>query len=299
MKRATASFCCAGMLWLAICSAPFGQVPVFRAKVDMVHLVCTVRDRKGNYVSDLSLKDFEVYENGRLQDIEFFSRASTADAPPVFLVLLLDTSDSTETKLEFTQRVGLEFLVNAFSLGDTQVAVVQFSSRVRLVHNFTQELIRLRLGVREIQAGGGTRLHDALWLAANQLLGGKNGRRVIVVFSDGEDLHSQMQKEEALRKLQTEHVLVFAVGVQDPHYPSDFRSLEEICHETGGFFASSDVDMPGLKAAFDRIYQEIRQQYTLGYRSNLVLTEGQFREVTVRLKRRGLKVNHRRGYFTG
>jgi VWFA-related protein len=284
-------------LWLS--AVPLiGQVPSFRAEVEMVHLVCTVVDRGGNYVTDLGIEDFQVFENGRQQEIQFFSHSSGNDGLPVFLVLLIDTSDSIEAELNLIQRMSAWFLDDVLRIPEVRAAAVKFSTRVTLLLDFSQSIEELRIALQETEPEGGTRLYDGIWLAVKELLGDKNGRRFIVLFSDGADNHSLLLKEEVLRKLQAEHVTVFAVGVEDPLFGgSDFEALREICRQTGGFFATAEAKASALEAALDRIRIELRQQYTLGYVSNIPKTEGAFREVQIRVKRRGIGVNHRRGYY--
>lgn len=274
------------------------EVPIFRTDVEAVHLACTVLDRQGRYVQGLGVEDFEVYENGRRQDVEFFYSVSGGEAPPAFLALVMDTSDSVTDDISKQQQVALEFLKSGLRPGEDQAAVVHFSTRVRLVTDFTPDPKRLERAILEVSTGGTTRLYDALWLVVTQLLRGQDGRRLIVLFTDGDDRDSRINRDEVVRALQTYAVTLLAIGVRSPDYTADFKLLEEICRLTGGFFVDSDAGIDRLRRAMARIHEQIDNQYILGYVSSVPKGDSPYREVRVEVKRRrGARVQHRQGYF--
>lgn len=271
--------------------------PVIRAQVEVVQVLCTVRDRKGGYVTNLRRDEFEVYEDGVRQEIEFFAYESGQDAQSLTIVLLIDTSGSVKDKLEFEQQAATEFLRDTLRPNKDMAAVVQFDSEINLVQDFTYDFSVLQSAIMDIRAGGPTKLYDAIWLATQELLRQEVGRKVIVVLSDGADTQSQLSEAEAIRVAQQQDVIIYGIGVRSPTFDSDFGKLKKFASATGGLFFNSKADMQELRDAFSKINQEIKNQYSLGYISTHRERDGGFREIEVRVKRRGLKVTHRKGYY--
>lgn len=269
--------------------------PLIRTRVDVVNILCTVKTGKGDYVEDLTREDFDIYEDGVKQEIRFFNREIGEDARPLSILLLIDTSGSVKSMLQFQQQAALEFLQQTLRENRDMAAVLQFDSDVSLVQDFTFDYSLLETAIRGIRAGGATKLYDALWLGARDLLRNEAGRRVQVVLSDGADTASQVGEREAIRAVQDEDIVIHAIGVQGEDY-ADFRALRRIALDTGGVFINSKADLARLRESFDAINQEIKNQYSLGYESTNRINDGSYRKIRVDIKRRGLKVTHRKGY---
>ncbi len=269
-------------------------MPNIRATVDVVNILCTVRNRSGKYLSDLKRKDFDVYEDGVPQQIEFFGYETGDQARPLTVVLLIDTSGSVKDKLRFEQEAATEFLRETLRKQKDLAAVVQFDSDINLVQDFTHDLSRLNDAILEIQAGGATKLYDAIWLSVEELLHSEIGRKVLVILSDGADTHSRVKEEEAIRVAQEEDVIIYGIGVRGRS--SRFGKLKKFARATGGVFFNSKADLKELRAAFTRINQEIKNQYSIGYVSTNQKRDGTFRKIELRVRQRGLKVTHRKGY---
>jgi Ca-activated chloride channel homolog len=269
--------------------------PVIRARVDVVNVLCTVKTGKGDYADDLARADFEVYEDGVKQEIRFFHREIGEDARPLSILLMIDTSGSVKSMLHFEQQAALEFLKQTLRENRDMAAILQFDSDISLVQDFTFDYSLLESAIMGIRAGGATKLYDALWLGARELLRNEAGRRVQVVLSDGADTASQIDEREAIRAVQDEDIVIHAIGVQGEDY-GDFRALRRIAQETGGVFFNSKADLMRLRETFEKINQEIKNQYSLGYESSNRVNDGSFRKIRVEVKRRGLKVTHRKGY---
>ena len=141
--------------------------PVIRASVDVVNVLCTVRDRQQKYVTDLKQEDFEIIEDGVRQKVQFFSNETGEDAQPLTVVLLIDTSGSVKDKLGFLQEAASEFLSQTLRKNKDLAAVVQFDSEVSLIQDFTYDYPVLDDAILSIRAGGYTKLYTAIWVSVN------------------------------------------------------------------------------------------------------------------------------------
>lgn len=274
-----------------------GAPPVIRASVDVVNVLCTVRDRGAKYLTDLKLEDFEILEDGVKQKVQFFSNETGEDAQPMTVVLLMDTSGSVKDKLAFEQEAANEFLRQTLRKNRDLAAIVQFDSAVSLIQDFTYDYAVLENAIRSIRAGGSTKLYDAIWVSVNELLRHEVGRRMLVILSDGADTQSMTRDNEALKVAQEQDVVIYGIGVRSGRFDSDFGKLEKFAEGTGGLFFNSNVDLQKLREAFMRINRGIKNQYALGYVSTNPRRDGSFREIKVRVRRSGLNVNHRKGYY--
>jgi VWFA-related protein len=270
-----------------------GQEPVIRSTVDVVNVVCTVRDRHGNYASHLKKEDFQLTEDKVGQQIDFFHNEFGA----LTIVLLIDTSGSVKEKLAFEQMAATEFLKRTLRTNKDMAAIVQFDSDINLVQDFTYDHDLLTHAIVEMRAGGATKLYDAIWVAVKDLLGPEVGRKVIVILSDGADTQSIVSEQDAIRIAQQEDVVIYGIGVRSRRFRANFGKLKEFSESTGGVFFNSKADLEKLREAFDRINREIKNQYMLGYVSTNTRRDGSFRKIRVKVKGSDLKVNYRKGYY--
>ncbi len=271
--------------------------PVIRASVDVVNVLCTVRERRGNYLTDLKQQDFEILEDGVRQKVQFFTNETGEDAQPLTVVLLIDTSGSVKDKLAFEQEAASEFLRQTLRKNKDLAAIVQFDSEVSLIQDFTYDYSVLENAILSIRAGGSTKLYDAIWVSVNELLRHEVGRRMLVILSDGADTQSMTRDNEALKIAQEHDVVIYGLGVRSRRFDSNFGKLKKFAEGTGGLFFNSEVDLQKLREAFRRINRGIKNQYALGYVSTNPRRDGSFREIKVRMKRSGLNVTHRKGYY--
>jgi Ca-activated chloride channel family protein len=274
-----------------------GATPVIRASVDVVNVLCTVRERRGNYLTDLMQEDFEILEDGVRQKVQFFSNETGEDAQPMTVVLLMDTSGSVKDKLAFEQEAASEFLRQTLRKNKDLAAIVQFDSEVSLIQDFTYDYPVLENAIQSIRAGGSTKLYDAVWVSVNELLRHEVGRRMLVILSDGADTQSMTRDNEALKAAQEHDVVIYGIGVRGGRFDSDFGKLKKFAEGTGGLFFNSKVDLQKLREAFRRINRGIKNQYALGYVSTNPRRDGSFREIKVRMRRSGLNATHRKGYY--
>ena len=271
--------------------------PVIRAQVDVVNVLCTVRDRKGKgkYVEGLKKEDFEIFENNVRQEIQYFNHGMGEDAEPLSIALLIDASGSVKGKLGIEQRAAVDFLRTSLRKDKDLAAVVQFSEDVKVLRDFTYDDKLLEDAIMDIRAAGATKLYDAVWLASTDMLSKEVGRRVILVLSDGDDTLSDVSEREAIRTAQENDAVVFGIGVRGSD--TNYGSLKRFARDTGGLFVDAEVSLPELREAFAKINGDIKNQYSLGYVSKNPARDGAFRELKIRVKRSGLNAKHRKGYY--
>lgn len=277
------------------------QVPVFRAGIDLVNLGVTVTDRKGALVTDLTAEDFEIVEDGRQQTVTYFAMGEGSDAPPpMHLGLLLDVSESMGDDMRFTQTAAVKFLNTLTDAVD--VTVVDFDTEVRAARYGQNEFARLIERIRANKARGFTALYDAIGLYLDGA-GGQDGRKIMLLYTDGGDTRSSISKSELIDLLKASDATVYAIGSlehQSPSYKNEARMLlQQIAETTGGqaFFPTAVKELDDVYA---KVVAQIRAQYTIGYLSTNQASDGHWRKVDIKVVRkdgRDLRVRARRGYF--
>jgi Ca-activated chloride channel family protein len=275
---------------------------VFRAGVDVVSLAVTVSDKDGRYVSGLDQSSFQVFEDGVLQDIVYFSRQHQ----PIALTLLMDTSTSMEHKLPIAQEAAIGF---AKQLKPSDVAaVVEFDSRPEILQDFTSDVTLLENAIRKTAAGGSTSLYNAIYQAFAGLRrvhidsGAGIRRRAIVILSDGEDTTSVLTYEDVLAEAKRAEVAVYSIGLRSRDEPSakGFREAEfvlrSLAQQTGGreFFIDDANDLKGI---YQRIADELANQYSIGYMSKNGKRDGAYRRIVVRVDRPNAVTRTKQGYY--
>jgi Ca-activated chloride channel family protein len=289
--------------WITAAAAATGAPQqIFRAGVDVVSLAVTVNDKDGRYISGLDQSSFQVFEDGVLQDIVYFSRQHQ----PIALTLLMDTSTSMETKLPIAQEAAIGF---ARQLKPTDVAeVVEFDSRPAILQTFTSDVALLENAIRKTAAGGSTSLYNAIYIGLRELERIKSApgeplrRQAIIVLSDGEDTTSLLSYEEVLELAKRSETAVFSIGLrsQDDGTSKGFKEAEyvlrSLAQQTGGreFFID---DAKELKGIYQRIADELANQYTIGYTSKNGKRDGAYRRIFVRVDRPNTVARTKQGYY--
>src|SRR5262245_26676315 len=176
-----------------VTTVPANQAPkaddTISVEVNLVNILFTVADRKGKFVTNLKKEDFKVFEDERSQTITNFSSESNL---PLTIALLVDTSGSIRDKLKFEEEAAIEFFYSTLQRGKDKALVISFDSGVDLLQDYTDDAEKLADKIRKIRAGGGTSLYDAIYLAVNQKLAGQNGRRIVILITDGDDNSSRV-----------------------------------------------------------------------------------------------------------
>jgi len=270
---------------------------VFRAGIDLVTFGVTVTDRQGNLVTDLTQDDFEIIEDGRRQTLRYFSPGGGEEAlGRLHPGLMLDTSASMERDLNMARSAAIKFL-NLLPQAE-DITLVDFDTEVRVTRYPQRDFPRVVERIRNRKPEGWTALYDALGVYLDGA-SSQSGRPVLVMYTDGADSRSNLSYAEALELLRASQTTVYAVGLVENTGRFRMESrlrLQQMAETTGGqaFFPSALKD---LDATYGKVLDEIRAQYQLGYASANPATDGQWRKVEVKVKRPGMKVRTRKGYF--
>ncbi len=273
------------------------SLPTIRAEVALVNVFFTAKDRKGSPIRNLKADDFQVFENRKPQQIQYFSELGEASDVPLTIALLIDTSGSVKEKLEYEKTTAAEFFKEILRPNQDLALIIQFDSEVVLVQDFTQSQAALINALDNLRAGNSTSLYDAVYLAAEEKLKHEIGRKIMVVITDGEDTVSKVRKEEAIEAAQRSDTLIYGIGVRSPGFSHNFGVLKKFSDETGGEFFSPRAKLDEIREAFGSIGKDIQGQYNLAYRSNNQKKDGTFRSIDIRCKVRGVRIRARKGYY--
>lgn len=278
------------------------QPPIFTGGVEVVSLNVTVSDTTGHYITDLERGDFQVYEDGVLQELSFFNRTNL----PIALSLLVDTSASMENRLPIAQEAAIGF-AKRLRPEDT-AEIIDFDSRVVILQTFTSKASELEQAIRKTSAGGSTSMYNAIYIALKDLKKvvatspDEIRRQAIVVLSDGEDTSSLLPFEEVLDLAKRSETAIYAIGLRsnDGTAGKGFKEAEfvlrQLSQETGGraFFPNQVTELANI---YTQISEELSSQYTLGYSSRNTRRDGAWRRVVVRANKPSTIARTKQGYF--
>ncbi len=289
------------LLLICACLTPVSSVAQFSFKtaVDVAGFAVSVTDREGEPVRELRAEDFEVKEDGDVQSVTYFSTSSGRDAVPLHVGLLFDTSESMQKDLSFSRNAAIKFL-NTFP-NAVDFSLVEFSDEVRAARFSQADFPRLVERIRSGRARGRTSLYDAVTVYLGSAFD-QTGRKVLVIYTDGDDTSSSRTWDETLRVLRASDVTVYPIGLFAGRGSARLMlqsRLLEIARLTGGraLFPGS---MKELESMYDSIAEEIHGQYLLGYVPTNALRDGKWRKVEISLRRphsERLQIRTREGYF--
>jgi VWFA-related protein len=326
-------------------------------QVNVVNVLATVRDKHGKIVNDLTKDDFVMAEDGRPQTIRYFAKESDL---PLTLGLLVDTSLSQRRVLDQERSASHGFLDQMLRVDKDQAFVIHFDREVELLQDLTSSRDKLEVALEQLQTpqltqtsgndpsnpdpnsgrgsrrmgGGGTLLYDAVYLASDELMKKQQGRKALVVLSDGVDHGSKETLESAIATAQRSDTVVYSILFKDDEReggggfggprigmggggmgggmgrrgggggyprseprPDGKKVLERISKETGGrMFEVSKKDP--IDQIYDQIEEELRSQYSLGYTPDRAANAGPlYRKIQLTTKQNGLVVQTRDGYY--
>jgi Ca-activated chloride channel family protein len=285
----------------------WAQLPRFASGTDLVVLSATAVDTKGRPVRDLRREEIRIYEEGRPQRIAHFARGRESRAR---LLILVDASGSMNGELKTTStRMALYQILAALGPED-EAALAGFDDRYFGVVPFTRDREKIKASAGELQPFGSTALHDALDKAASDLASHGEGRRAVVVITDGVDTSSRSQAEAVIARSRALDVPIYAISVlspiddpeserftgrERPTAASKGGAVLARYAELSGGAAFSVSEFASLRKAAEQIVSELTHQYRLGYDP----PEGpsRFRRVEVRTTRKGVVVRTRSGYI--
>jgi VWFA-related protein len=322
------------------------QQPKIAVEVKAVSVLATVRDKHGKIISTLTKDDFSLDEDGRPQTINYFARESDL---PLKLGLLVDTSLSQRHVLDQERSASYSFLDHLLREQKDLAFVIHFDREVELLQDFTTSRPKLQAALQSLQIaqyegdrggssgggggggqpgqrhrGGGTLLYDAIYLSADELMSKQQGRKAVIILSDGVDRGSKETLTEAIETAQRADMVIYSILFADEEQPSNFRGfgrgpggggrhggpgrypqeqrpdgkkiLEQISKETGGRLFKVSKKEP-LDKIYAEIDEELRNQYSLGYTPDKSAGPG-YHKIHLTVRDKDLVVQARDGYYS-
>jgi Ca-activated chloride channel family protein len=265
------------------------QQPTFRTGTQIVPVYATVLDVQGRLVPDLEQGDFTILDNGRPQEITFFLDEVT----PFTVVVMMDYSASMTANLDLLEAAAEQFLEDRGQVG-------AFSDKIQFSGTFTSDRDDLIGALNDLQFGNPTRLWDAVEASILELKG-VEGRKVVLVFTDGDDTASRADMGDVLTRARQEEVMVYAIGLQSEFFNGarmvrsrPDRRLRRLAEETGGGYFELERTAE-LAPTFTRVAQELHSQYTLGF--SPAALDGREHKLEVRVRQSGMTARARRSYI--
>ena len=297
--------------------------------VDVVNVLATVRDKQGRLLTGLTKEDFVLEEDGRPQTIRYFTRQTDL---PLTIGLLVDTSISQERLIEPQRRASFQFFSQVLRHKKDLAFLISFDVDIELLQDLTDSQELLSAALRKLRVQGsrsglhpgpvptsrrpvGTALFDAVYLAADEMMTPQVGRKALVLISDGNDYGSRMKREDAIAAVQRADVVVYGVRYYDNQFYNrsvgtgrrrsstislggggGSSTLRKLAKETGGSMFEVKRKKP-LDEIYQQIQEELRSQYSIGYRSDGDPTASRFRTIRLIPKRKDVNVQTRSGYY--
>ena len=284
-----------------------------KVDVDLVSIYFSVRDKKGGLIPNVEKPEFSIFEDGKQQEIKYFTRESNL---PLTLGLLVDVSGSQVRLIEDERRAAAQFFPRVLKQKD-MAFLISFGAEAELLQDFTNstrllraglDSMKMNTGVQGIHASTipnanpkGTILYDTVYLAANDKLKGEVGRKALVLITDGMDQGSSYKLEQAIEMAQKSDAIIYSILYADARFQNGFyrlndSALRKMSEETGGHLFRVDNKHP-LDSIFDQIQTEMRSQYTIAYASSNPRRDGSFRKIEIKTLNKDLKVQARKGYY--
>ncbi len=270
------------------------QQPTFRSAVRTVPVYVTVTDNQGRLVPGLTRDDFQIFDNKRPQPLTLFSN----EVQPITAVVLLDTSGSMTNYIDFVKSACEQFLLRL--LPNDRAMLGDFNDKIQFVTPLISDRDELVSSLKRIDYGYPTRLYDAIDVGMTQLKG-IEGRRVIVVFTDGEDEGSKLSFGPVLDRAREEGVMVYGIGLHTRYFDGQRmregipdKVLKKLAEETGGgYFELKKTDE--LTSTFTRVEEELHSQYVLGFTPPEL--DGKPHAIDIAMKQSQMKARGRKSYI--
>src|SRR5215472_13702894 len=292
----------------------------FVKEVNLVDVLFTVLNRRNKLVPDLGENDFKVFDEGKPQEIRYFSKQSDL---PLRVGMLLDTSNSIRDRIKFEQDASVSFLFSVLRRNKDEAFVMTFDDEPQIIQPFTSDTGALRDQIMGTRAGGGTAIYDAIYEACSKQLNHPPRppgdlpdvvRRVMILISDGEDNLSLHTRSEAIELAQRTSVVIYTISTSTQwvaleetnpektsnrkfHLTDGDKILQDLAEQTGGrAFFPYHVD--DLDQSFQDIGDELRNQYSIAYQPLNYVLDGRYHKIRVEVPdHKGYQVRARRGYY--
>jgi Ca-activated chloride channel homolog len=264
-----------------------------KVESSLVVLNATITDVKGKPVPNLKQNQFQIFEDGKEQKIEFFETEKT----PFAAVILLDSSGSMEQRVSLARSAAIQFLDRLRT--DDVTAIYNFDSKISLVQDFSNSR-DIYEGVFDLKANGMTVLNDAIFKASQELAKRPEKRKAIIVLSDGADTQSGKSADKALKAALAVNATIYTVDMSamDANIKDRAQSqgaLKSFAEKSGGKFIATPGGV-AMREAFKNIIEELGVQYTLGYQPTNTAKDGKWRTIELKIKKPEINVRTRKGY---
>jgi VWFA-related protein len=314
-------------------------LPGYSATVKVVNILATVRDNKGQVVKNLTQDDFLLDEDGKPQTIRYFSRETDL---PLTLGLLVDTSGSERNVLPDERSASYRFLDKVMREDKDKAFVIHFDFEVELLQDLTGSKTDLRKSLDQLEigsggglqrrgypgggggryptpgggrrgGGGGTHLYDAVYLGADEIMKKQQGRKALIILSDGDDRGSKLTLQQAVEAAQRSDTLVYSILFEDPNGERGYgrghmgggrrgggeedgrKVLQRISRETGAHYFEVSKKLP-IDKVYEALEEELRSQYSIGYTPDTAASSD-YRHIHLTTKQKPLIVQTREGYY--
>jgi Ca-activated chloride channel homolog len=273
--------------------APQPPAPTFKTGTQVVSLFVTVADAQKRLVPNLTQGDFEILDNDKPQSIVYFDNS----VRPITVVVMLDTSGSMTLTLDLLRRAAEQFVIRL--LPDDKGRVGAFNDKIQFGAPFTSNRDQLAGDIKDLDFGNGTRLWDAIDASLEELKG-VEGRRVILVFTDGDDTQSRTSQGKVIDRARADEVMIYAIGLESNYFNGQrmVRSrpdggLRKVADETGGgYFELTKASE--LASTFTQVAHELHSQYVIGFTPTLL--DSRVHKLAVKMKQPGMTARARRSY---
>jgi Ca-activated chloride channel family protein len=270
------------------------QAPTFKAGTQVVSIFATVTDAQKRLVSDLTQDDFSVFDNEKPQTLVYFDNS----IHPINVVVMLDTSGSMTLTIDLLKQAAEQFLIRL--LPDDKARVGAFNDKIQFNASWTNNRDQLITDAKSLDFGNGTRLWDAVGASLDELKS-IDGRKVILVFTDGDDTESRMRLGTVLDRARAEEVMIYAIGLESVYFNGQQKvrtkpdsGLKKIADETGGgYFELTKAS--DLAPTFTKVAQELHSQYVIGFTPTAL--DNKVHKLAVKMKQPGMTAQARRSYL--
>ena len=271
------------------------QPPTFKSGTQVVSLFVTVQDPQKRLVPDLLQDDFQVFDNDKPQTITYFDNS----IHPINVVVMLDTSGSMTLTIDLLKQAAEQFVLRL--LPDDEARIGAFNDKIQINARWSANRDQLVSDVKDLDYGNGTRLWDAVGVALDELKT-IDGRRVILVFTDGDDTESKtMNQGRVIERARADEVMIYAIGLESRYFNGQAQvrtrpdpGLRKIADETGGgYFELTKANE--LASTFTKIAQELHSQYVIGFTPTQF--DNRVHKLSVKMKQPGMTARARRSYL--
>jgi len=282
----------AAMSMALIAQQPPG--PTFKSGTQIVSLFVTVADLQKRLVPGLAKEDFDVFDNEKPQPLIYFDNS----VHPINVVVMLDTSGSMTLTIDLLKQAAEQFLIRL--LPDDKARVGAFNDKIQINARWSSDRDQMITDVKNLDYGNGTRLWDAVGASLDELKG-IDGRKVVLVFTDGDDTESKISLGNVIERARVDEVMIYAIGLESNYFNGQRQvrtkpdsGLRKIADETGGgYFELTKAS--DLAPTFTKVAQELHSQYVIGFAPTQL--DNKVHKLVVKMKQPGMTARARRSYL--